>query len=50
MATVLDVIWVRGNKYFSENPKKRLDNPVKKPPDGQITKFVGWVEPTGDDG
>jgi len=38
MATVLDLIWSGGNKYFSENRKKRLDNPVKKQPDGQITR------------
>src|SRR5882724_1601020 len=24
-----------------------LDTPVNKPPDGQISKYVGWVEPTG---
>jgi hypothetical protein len=31
------LIWSGGNKYFSENPKKRLDTLFNKPPDGQIT-------------
>jgi hypothetical protein len=30
---------------FRKIRNKRLDSPVTKPPDGQITKFVGWVEP-----
>jgi hypothetical protein len=38
MAGVVNVIWGKWEqKYFSENPKKRLDSPVNKPPDGQIT-------------
>ena len=32
-----DLIWVRWQQIFSENPKKRLDTPVNKLPDGQIT-------------
>src|SRR3977135_188924 len=38
MRRVLDLIWVGGNKYFSENPKKRLDSPVNRLPDGQISR------------
>src|SRR6266576_3472087 len=34
-----------GTNIFLKIRKKRLDSPVNKPPDGQITKFVGWVEP-----
>ena len=26
--------------------QRGLDTPVNKPPDGQITKYVGWVEPS----
>src|SRR5712675_563052 len=30
MATVLDLIWVRGNKYFSENPKEKTRQPCQQ--------------------
>src|SRR6266852_4843483 len=30
MATVLDLIWVRGNKYFSENPKEKTRQPHRQ--------------------
>jgi hypothetical protein len=39
MRKILDVIWGAWEpKYFSEN-QKRLDSPVKKLPDGQITRL-----------
>jgi hypothetical protein len=37
MARILELIWGKWNRNISENPKKRLDTPVEKPPDGQIT-------------
>ena len=36
-ARVLDLIWVRWQEIFFGKSEKRLDSPVKKPPDGQIT-------------
>src|SRR6266851_5372437 len=30
MARVLELIWVRGNKYFSENPKKKTRQPCQQ--------------------
>jgi len=38
MRNVLKMIWgARLQEYFTENRKLRLDNPVNKLPDGQIT-------------
>ena len=37
MARVLDLIWVGWQQIFFGKSEIRLDSPVKKPPDGQIT-------------
>jgi hypothetical protein len=38
-ARVLDLIWSDGNKYFSENPKKRLDSPAARRANHSMTPF-----------
>src|SRR5882762_1646325 len=47
MATVLDVIWVRGNKYFSENPKEKTRQPCQQAAGRANQAAVARMKPTG---
>src|SRR5712664_1534162 len=47
MARVLDVIWVRGNKYFSENPKEKTRQPCQQAAGPANQAAVARMKPTG---